>query len=159
VKRVVVFGRGGSGKSTLCRRLGALTGLPVIELDKVYWDESLNVLEPQEWHRRQTAVVQADEWIIDGDLGPYDVTEPRLARADTVVIMDTPLVRCMWRALRRGRQRIDFWLWVIRWGRSYRPRILADMQRHAPEAELVTLSSGKSVDDWLTRCGAHRGSR
>ena len=137
MKRVVVFGRGGSGKSTLCRRLAQFTGLPVIELDTIYWDESLRPLTPEEWSRRQSIVVQADEWILDGDLGPYDVTEPRLSRADTVIIMDTSLTTCVWRAVRRGRQRFDFWAWVFRWGRTYRPQILADVQRYAPAAEVA----------------------
>lgn len=151
MKRVVVFGRGGSGKSTLCRRLAQLTGLPVIELDTIYWDESLRPLTPEEWSRRQSIVVQADEWILDGDLGPYDVTEPRLSRADTVIIMDTSLTTCVWRAVRRGRQRFDFWAWVLRWGRTYRPQILADVQRYAPAAEVVRLSNTRAADRWLER--------
>jgi len=151
VKRVVVFGRGGSGKSTLCRRLAQLTGLPVIELDTIYWDESLRPLTPEEWSRRQSIVVQADEWILDGDLGPYDVTEPRLSRADTVIIMDTSLTTCVWRAVRRGRQRFDFWAWVFRWGRTYRPQILADVQRYAPAAEVVRMSNTRAADRWLER--------
>lgn len=151
MQRVVVFGRGGSGKSTLCRRLGELAGLPVIELDSIYWDDNLSVLSPEEWTRRQLVVVQADAWIIDGDLGPYDVRPPRLSRADTVVIVDTPLATCLWRAFRRGRQRMDFWMWVITWGRKYRPQILDDVRRHAPTANLVTLKSAAEVDRWLER--------
>ena len=151
MKRVVVFGRGGSGKSTLCRRLDRLTSLPVIELDTIYWDGSLRPLTPEDWSRRQSIVVQADEWILDGDLGPYDVTEPRLSRADTVIIMDTSLTTCVWRAVRRGRQRFDFWAWVFRWGRTYRPQILADVQRYAPAAEVVRLSNTRAADRWLER--------
>ncbi|MCX6540855.1 MAG: adenylate kinase [Actinobacteria bacterium] len=151
MNRVVVFGRGGSGKSTLCRRLGEITGLPVIELDKIYWDENLVVLTPEEWTRRQSSVVRENIWILDGDLGPYDVTAPRLARADTVIIMDTPLARCVWRALRRGRQRIDFWAWVMNWGRKYRPQILDDVRKYAPTAEVVLLSNARDIDNWLRR--------
>ena len=156
MKRVVVFGRGGSGKSTLCRRLAQFTGLPVIELDTIYWDESLRPLTPEEWSRRQSIVVQADEWILDGDLGPYDVTEPRLSRADTVIIMDTSLTTCVWRAVRRGRQRFDFWAWVLRWGRTYRPQILADVQRYAPAAEVVRLSNARAAGRWLERFSDER---
>jgi adenylate kinase family enzyme len=150
---VVIFGRGGSGKSTLARRLGDVTGTPVIELDTIYWDENLRTLTPEEWSGRQSSLVQADAWILEGDLGPYDVREPRLCRADTVIIMDTSLARCVWRALRRGRQRIDFWVWVFTWSRRDRPLILADVQRHAPQANVVRLSSASDIDDWLSGCG------
>jgi len=37
MKRVLILGRGASGKSTLARRLGEITGLPVVELDKAFW--------------------------------------------------------------------------------------------------------------------------
>jgi adenylate kinase family enzyme len=153
---VVVFGRGGSGKSTIPRRLGEISGLPVIELDTIYWDENLRTLTPEEWSTRQSSVVQADAWILDGDLGPYDVRAPRLCRADTVIVMDTSLARCVWRALHRGRQRIDFWVWVFTWGRTDRPLILADVERHAPEANVVRLSRASDIDDWLSSCGRER---
>jgi adenylate kinase family enzyme len=36
MKRVVILGRGAAGKSTLAKRLGSITRLPVIELDKIF---------------------------------------------------------------------------------------------------------------------------
>jgi adenylate kinase family enzyme len=44
VKRVVVLGRGGAGKSTVAVQLGMLTGLPVMELDKHFWSSDLSPL-------------------------------------------------------------------------------------------------------------------
>lgn len=149
MNRVVVVGRGGSGKSTFSHQLGVVTGLPVIELDKLFWDESLSALTPAEWTSRQLRVASEEEWIMDGDLGPFDVLEPRLARADTVVILDTSLPICVWRALRRGRQRLDFWLWVLQWRRTFRPRILVDVLRYAPRAEIVMLSNERDVKSFL----------
>lgn len=156
VKRVVVFGRGGAGKSTLSRRLGDATGIPVVELDKLYWDDTLQALSSEEWGNRQSAIVAVDSWILDGDLGPLDVTEPRLSRADTVVIVDTPLVTCIRRALGRGRQRLDFWVWVLTWGMKNRPRILADVRLHAPSAAVIVLSSEGDVERWLASVGPDR---
>jgi adenylate kinase family enzyme len=36
MKRVIILGRGASGKSTLAARLGEITGFPAIELDKIF---------------------------------------------------------------------------------------------------------------------------
>lgn len=36
-KRILLIGSGGAGKSTLARRLGEQTGLPVVHLDRLYW--------------------------------------------------------------------------------------------------------------------------
>ena len=41
MKRVLILGPGGSGKSILALRLGEITGLRVVELDKVFWQPGL----------------------------------------------------------------------------------------------------------------------
>lgn len=149
VNRVVIFGRGGSGKSTLARRLAAITRLPLIELDKEFWNDELEVLPGALWAQRQHDLASADRWIMDGDLGPYDDVEPRLNRADTVIILDMSLWRCAWRAARRGRERRDFWKWTIRWRRVSRPQLLAEIGAHASQAEIRTFHTPAAVEVWL----------
>ena len=149
----MVFGRGGAGKSTFSRRLADATGLPAVELDRIYWGPDLRAPSAEEWAERQGRVVVEPSWILDGDLGPYDVTAPRLERADTVVILDTHITRCVIRALRRGARRRDFWAWTLRWGRESRPRLIADVCRYAPGADLVILRAPREVSRWLDRVG------
>ncbi|HXW91264.1 MAG TPA: hypothetical protein VEK33_12020 [Terriglobales bacterium] len=104
MKRAVILGRGGSGKSTLAVKLGEITGLPVFELDKVFW-QRLEAMPRAEWVKTQQRLVEQENWIMDGDLGHYDAVEGRLRVADTIILLDFSLVRCAWRALRRGRER------------------------------------------------------
>lgn len=49
MKRAVIVGPGASGKSTLALRLGRVTGLPVIELDKVFWRPDLTPTPRDKW--------------------------------------------------------------------------------------------------------------
>ena len=149
VQRVVVLGRGGAGKSVLACALGDTLGLPVVELDREFWSASLHPLPVGEWRRRQHVLAGGPAWIMDGDLGPYDDLEPRLARADAVIVLDLPLRVCWWRAWRRGRERRDFWVWVVRWRRRSRPVVMAAITRWAPDAEVVVLRSGRTVAAWL----------
>ena len=37
-KRIIVIGSPGSGKSTLSRNLSEITGIPLIHLDKEFWN-------------------------------------------------------------------------------------------------------------------------
>src|SRR6202171_5118571 len=88
MKRVVIIGRGASGKSTLAARLGEITGLPVIELDKVFWRPGLVATPRDQWVVVQERFVAEEGWIMDGDLGPYDVVEARLRGGDTIILLD-----------------------------------------------------------------------
>jgi adenylate kinase family enzyme len=113
VQRALVLGRGGSGKSTFSRRLSEISGLPLIELDHEFWQLDLTPLSAEAWCARQQQLSAADTWIMDGDLGPYDVLEPRLGRADAIFLLDFSLWRCCWRSFWRGRERWDYWKWVF----------------------------------------------
>jgi adenylate kinase family enzyme len=151
VHRVVILGRGGAGKSTFARRLAAVTEIPATELDGEFWQAGLEPPPLDRWAAIQVALIAPERWILDGDLGPYDVLEPRLARADTVILLDFSLGRCVWRSLRRGRERADYWRWVWSWRRRSRPRLLASIDRYAAGATIHILRTPAAVADFLER--------
>src|SRR5438874_3249220 len=72
MQRVVILGRGASGKSTLARALGAITKLPVVELDKLFWQPGLLPTPREAWSAVQERLAGQEQWVMDGDLGPYD---------------------------------------------------------------------------------------
>lgn len=139
MKRVVILGRGASGKSTLARRLGQVTGLPVIELDEVFWQAGLLATPLDQWVVLQEKLVVEDGWIMDGDLGLYDAVEVRLRAADTIILLDLSLVRCAWRAIRRSRERADFWRWLLAYRRQSRPILMQAIANYAASAKLHVL--------------------
>jgi adenylate kinase family enzyme len=151
MKRIVILGRGASGKSTLAVRLGKITGLPVVELDKVFWQPGLIATSHDAWKGVQQDLAKGDAWILDGDLGPYDVVDMRLRAADTIIFLDFSFIRCAWRAVRRSRERMDFWLWLIRYRRRSRPVLMAAIARHAPTAVLYILRNPRAVRRFLAR--------
>ena len=154
VNRVVVLGRGGAGKSTLAARLGALTGLPVTELDKHFWSRDLTPLPTQQWKALQRNLISAERWILDGDLGPYDAPDVRLRAADTVVLLNFPLWRCTWRAARRSRENLVFWRWLVTYRRRSLPRVMAAIAAHAGDADLHVLRHPRDVRRFLAQVKA-----
>ena len=146
---MVVVGRGGAGKSTAAIRLGELTGLPVIELDKHFWQPGLTPTPPRDWVQAQRALARPERWIMDGDLGPYDVPAPRLARADTVLVLDFSLARCAYRAARRSPERADFWWWLIGWRHRARPALLRAIATHATTATVHILRTPRQLGRFL----------
>ena len=145
MKRVVIIGRGASGKSTLARHLGDITGLQVIEVDKIFWLAGLVATPREHWVAMQEKLVAGDRWIMDGDLGPYDAIEVRLRAADTIIFLDFSLVRCAWRAIRRSRERGDFWRWLLAYRYQSRPILRAAIANHAPNAVLYVFRSPRAL--------------
>jgi adenylate kinase family enzyme len=148
-KRVVILGPGASGKSTLAVRLREITGLPVIELDKIFWQPGLVATPRDQWTDVQRALVQKEAWIMDGDLGPYDAVETRLRAADTIVFLDPSLMRSVWRALRRSREQMDFWIWLLFYRYRSRPLVRRMIAEQAPNARVHVLRSPSDVDQFL----------
>jgi adenylate kinase family enzyme len=149
MRRVAILGPGASGKTTLGAQLSALTRLPLIELDKIFWQPGLVPTPRSVWVDVQRKLVAHNEWIIDGDLGPYDAVEERLRAADTVIVLDLSPLWCVWRAMRRSRERFDFWLWLLRYRSVYRPLLTKAIATHAKDAEVHILRSPKAVAEFL----------
>ena len=156
VRHIVILGRGGAGKSTLAKRLAVVTGIPAIELDTLFWRPGLQPSPPSEWRRAQEDLIGGTpQWILDGDLGPYDVPEPRLRLADTVVVLDFSLPLVVWRSLRRSTERFDYWWWVLRWRRKSRTGLFTAIAEYAPGAEIHVLRHPRDVDRFLAQIAGH----
>jgi hypothetical protein len=93
----------------------------------------------------QALLAAKERWIMDGDLGRLDVVETRLRAAETVIVLDFSLARCAWRAIRRSRERADFWRWVIAYRWQSRPIILQAIANYAPIAELHIFRSPQAL--------------
>jgi len=154
-------GCGGSGKSYLSLRLGALLGLPVTHLDDLYYDLDWNTLPAAEFAAVQEELVAGSAWVIDGN---YNSTlSIRLRACDTVVLMDVSTLAALWgivsRYLRHGgghrgggvHNRITwgFVVYVATYRRRMRPRVLAAIAEHARHAEVVRLTGRRHTERWL----------
>lgn len=99
MKRVMVFGGAGAGKSTLARQVGDLTRLPVIHIDQIFWKSGWVEREKVEVDAMIRGRILTDEWVFDGN---YSSTlEDRLARADTIIYLDMPTWLRLWAVVAR----------------------------------------------------------
>jgi adenylate kinase family enzyme len=57
---VVIIGRGASGKSALAVELAEITDLPVIELDKIFWQPGLVATPRDQWMAIQQELIERE---------------------------------------------------------------------------------------------------
>ena len=164
MKRILIIGSGGAGKSTFARELGAILGLPVIHLDQVYWKPGWEKPSKSEWARTVERLVAQHEWIMDGNFG--GTLPQRIKRADAIILLDISRWVCLWRVAKRaikyrGRHRPDmppgcqerFDLEFIRWIWSYpsksRPAKMAFLSATGPDQRVVILRSNGEIRHFL----------
>ncbi len=106
MKRVIVIGCPGSGKSTFARALHDITGLPLYHLDMMYWNADRTTVPKEVFQKRLYNAMKCEEWIIDGN---YSSTmELRLQACDTVFFLDYPMEVCLSGVkARQGKERTD----------------------------------------------------
>lgn len=106
MKRIMVIGCPGSGKSTFSRELHSITGIPLFHLDMMNWNADRTTVDKAVFQKRLSDTIKKSEWIIDGNYG--STIELRLKECDMVIFLDYPLEICLEGIKeRRGKERTD----------------------------------------------------
>jgi len=170
MERVMIIGCAGVGKSTLARKLGALTGLPVIHLDREHWRPGWVESPTDEWNDRVSELAGGERWIIDGNyIGTMTV---RMSAADTVIFLDFPRRICLARVLSRmltgyGKSRPDmtegceekldivFLKWIWDFPKHSRPRNLEMIEKYREGRTIHHLRSPRELKAFLDELERH----
>jgi|SRR5215213_8957243 len=168
MKKVLVIGSSGAGKSTFARLLGEKTGLPVIHLDRLYWKPNwVETTDKDDWKITVRKALAGDAWIIDGN---YSGTlAMRVEKCDTVIFLDMPRSLCVYRILKRlafhrpgtrpdmtegCEERFDWeFIKFIKWTWNYpsrsKPKIEALLKRCENEKTIIRLKSKRDIENFL----------
>lgn len=98
--RVAVFGKPGSGKSTLSKNLASVTGIPLHQLDSIVYQKNGELVDRDTYDKAHADILCSDSWIIDG-FGPIASFYARLEAADTLVYIDLPYRLSYWLVTKR----------------------------------------------------------
>jgi len=99
MKRVLIIGSNGAGKSTFSYALAEKIKLPLIHLDQLYWRNNWEITPKEEFLSLVSAEAQKPCWIIEGN--NIRSLEERLQFADTVFWFEFPPALCVWNVLKR----------------------------------------------------------
>lgn len=168
MKKVLLIGSGGAGKSTFSQKLARKTGLPLHHLDGLYWQPNWTQPDTAQWEKKVLELAAQDEWIMDGNFG--GTLALRTPYADTIILFDLPNWLCLWNVLKRrvkyahifGRSRpgmapgcaetidLKFLFWIWNYPRKNKPQVLKTIEQYRqPNATVIIFRSFRAMDQYL----------
>ena len=160
MKKIIIIGCPGGGKSRLARELHALTEIPLYHLDLMYWNADRTIVEKPIFLERLAKAMSGESWIIDGN---YSSTmEMRIAACDTVIFFDIPTKDCLdGIKARRGIERPDmpwrdapedddeqFTEYIRRYNEDNKPRVMELIEKYN-EKTVVVFKSRLDADEYI----------
>ena len=100
MKKIAVFGKPGSGKSVLSKRLAAALDIELTQLDSLVYKANGDQVERTVYDQMHQEILDRPEWLIDG-FGPLGSFYERLAAADTLIYIDLPYTTSYWLVTKR----------------------------------------------------------
>jgi adenylate kinase family enzyme len=166
MKRIIIIGPGGAGKSTLARQLSEILKIEVLHLDSLYWRSGWEKPAEEEWENKVEELLQKDSWIMDGNFG--GTMEMRLESCDTAIFMDFPPMICLYRVMKRRLKYrntnrpdmtegcnekidLDFLGWIWNYRKSKKPKVERILQKFEKDKNIIRLTSPAEAKAFLSK--------
>jgi adenylate kinase family enzyme len=159
MKRVIVIGCPGAGKSTFARRLQEKTDLPLYYLDRIFHNADRTTVTREEFDTELMSILYRDQWIIDGN---YQRTlSMRFEYCTDVFLLDYPLEECLEGAASRvGVKREDMpWIeeefdpefrqYIIDFPKDQLPGIYEKIEQYKDKRNIAIFNSREEANRWI----------
>ncbi|MDC0204684.1 hypothetical protein OAJ65_02690 [Flavobacteriales bacterium] len=166
MKKVLVLGCCGAGKSTFSKKLQSILKLPLIHLDSYY--HKPNWVEPQkeEWEKVLKQILRQESFIMDGTY--LESLDERIKKSDTIIYLDYSLIKCFFRVIKRvlidfGKKRSDmapgckeefdleFLWWVLTFNNKFRKEIIQKLNSVKNKKNVSIFKTDKQADNFLAQ--------
>ncbi len=160
MKKIMIIGCPGAGKSTFAKALQAKIGLPLFHLDMLFWNKDKTHVTREVFDERLEYILKQDNWIIDGNYGR--TLETRLKACDTVFLLDFPVDMCLDGVNKRiGKPRSDMpWIeqefdeefkqWIVDFPEKELPHIYSLLKNYGNK-DIYIFKSHQEISDYLDK--------
>ena len=159
MKKIIIIGCPGSGKSTFSKRLKELTNLPLYHLDMIYHKEDGSHISNEEFKEELLKIFKNDNWIIDGNY--QSSLEMRMKECDTVFLLDIPTDICIDGAQSRIGKKRDDMAWVeecldeefkqkiLNFPTEKLPQIYELLNKYKENKNIVIFKSRQEIEEYI----------
>lgn len=159
MKKVIIIGSPGAGKSVFSKKLNKITNLPLYHLDMLYHKKDGTHISKEELEEKLKIIFKEEKWIIDGN---YQRTlELRLKECDTVFLLDFPTDICIKGAESRiGKKRDDIpWIeekldeefkeCIINFSNEKLPQIYKLLDKYRNNIDIIIFKTREEADNFI----------
>ena len=163
MKKILIIGNCGVGKTTFSKKLAQKLDLPLIHLDQHYWKPNWTKPPSEEWRSKVLSLIAGKTWVMEGNY--KSSLNIRVPACDTIIFLDYPRTLALWRAIQRylqssqeqrpeiggNREKIDlpFLKWILTYPRE---KILLEIEKYGQKQKLIIIKSPKELDAFLKTC-------
>ena len=159
MKRILVIGCPGAGKTYFAKKLKEITGLPVVHMDNLYWHKDKTSINQEQLEKKLLPFLKEENWIIDGNY--HDTLRLRLKYATDVFFMNLSREECIEGIIERIDQPRDDIPWIetkkdavelIAWTIDYEQRTKATEEallKQYPKVKVHIFHSREEVNNYL----------
>lgn len=159
MKKIVIIGCPGSGKSYFSKQLKEKLNIPLYHLDLIWNKEDKTTLTREEFDIELQKIFNIDNWIMDGN---YQRTlDLRISNATTVILLDYPLDVCLNGALSRVGIKRDDMPWkeetldenfkknIIKFSENNLPEIYKILDKYKDKKEIIVFKTRQESQEYL----------
>lgn len=165
--RIYIMGSGGSGKTTLAKKISEATGLPIVYLDRLFFDSNWKKIDSDIYKEKITQIANSDKWVLD-NRGGIEGFSIFIKRTDLVIFIDIHRVTCTINVLKRwikslfvGREETpdgsnnilygDFLMHVWKFPHKHRQKYYDDLAVYEKEKVIMKKMNKKEINLIINR--------
>lgn len=170
--KIAVIGHSSSGKSTFSKRLSQVYDIPVLHIDKIFFESNWVERNAKDVESEIRAFMDSKQWIIDGFY--RKLATERFDEADRIFIFNFNRFKCLYGAIVRRlkyhnqnrdsvcvgcKERLNFsfiW-WILYGGRKKDSRELLKRFEQAYHDKIIIFKNRKQTNQYLMKIG-YKGS-
>lgn len=161
MKKIIVIGCPGAGKSVFSKKLSEVTKIQLYHIDMMYHNADGTHISREELKEKFKNIFNEEKWIIDGN---YQKTiEMRLEECDAVFLLDFPTEVCLEGANSRvGKKREDMpWIeekldetfkeTIINFKNEKLPQIYEMLSKYKKDRSIIIFKSREETDNFIEK--------